>query len=365
MIEVDSALNVELGERSYPIYIGDDLLSNTFLLQKCISSEQVIIVTNETIAPLYLDKLLSALHVDHLHHIVLPDGEQYKNLDSMRRIYDELIALKCNRDVSLVALGGGVIGDMTGFAAATYQRGVKFVQLPTTLLAQVDSSVGGKTGVNHPGGKNMIGAFYQPGAVVIDLLTLQSLPDREYRAGLAEVIKYGLISDLPFLKWLNLNMDKLLQRDSEALHYAIQRSCECKAKVVAEDEKEAGLRAILNFGHTFGHAIETATHYNTWLHGEAVGFGMSMALDFSQKLGYLSEQENHFAKSIIIAAGLPQSIPNDTLGVDQMLDLMALDKKVSRGELRLVLLRGLGDAMLTSDFDPLLLRESMSFSLCV
>ena len=260
----------------------------------------------------------------------------------------------------LVALGGGVVGDMVGFAAATYQRGVQFVQVPTTLLAQVDSSVGGKTGVNHPAGKNMIGAFYQPKAVLIDTDVLTSLPDREFRAGLAEVIKYGLIADSQFLEWIAQNIDKLLSRDSKALQYAIKRSCEIKAQVVAADEREGGLRAILNFGHTFGHAIEAATHYKVWLHGEAVACGMVMALDFSQRLGLIARQDVEKGVAVIRAAGLPDRPPAEMSDGAQMLELMALDKKVLAGKVRLVLLRSIGDAFVSSDFDSQLLAETIA-----
>ena len=353
------SLSVDLGDRSYPIIIGAGLLDDAQLVQSYLGGEQKFVVTNDTVAPLYLKQLQQSIgDVSKLAHI-LPDGEQFKNLASMEQIYSELLAKKCSRDVTLVALGGGVVGDMTGFAAATYQRGVSFIQVPTTLLAQVDSSVGGKTGVNHPSGKNMIGAFYQPRAVLIDTDTLATLPEREFRAGLAEVIKYGLICDQEFLAWLATNMPKLVQRDAAALQFAIHRSCGCKAGVVAADETESGVRAILNFGHTFGHAVETATHYQQWLHGEAVGFGMLVALDFSHRSGFLSAQDFQMGSDVIHAAGLPSKAPDSIQGAQQILDLMAVDKKVKQGKLRLVLLRELGGAFVTANFDVELLEKTI------
>ena len=277
-------LNLDLGERSYPIFIGNGLLQDKALLASSVKGNKVLIVSNETVAPLYMDTVAESLGQFNPVRVILPDGEQYKNLEYLNRIFDSLLENRCDRDVTLVALGGGVIGDMTGFAAACYQRGVNFVQIPTTLLAQVDSSVGGKTGVNHPLGKNMIGAFYQPKAVFIDIDTLATLPDTELSAGLAEVIKYGLIIDADFFYWLQKNMQKMVKRNNEALTHAIRRSCEIKADVVARDEREGGVRALLNLGHTFGHAIEASQGYGKWLHGEAVAAGMVMAADLSHRL---------------------------------------------------------------------------------
>ncbi len=340
-------LTVELGARSYPIYIGAGLLTQAPLWTD-ILSKKTLVVTNDTIAPLYLEHIQKQL--PKAEGLILPDGEVHKTLTTTSLIYDRLLAGNYNRDCCLVALGGGVIGDITGFAAATYQRGVDFIQIPTTLLAQVDSSVGGKTGVNHPQGKNMIGAFHQPRLVLADTDTLATLPERELAAGLAEVIKYGLIRDTEFLAWLESNMPRLLQRDPEALAYAITRSCENKAQVVAADERESGQRALLNLGHTFGHAIEAALGYGKWLHGEAVGAGMCMAADLSQRLGWLTDAERERAVALITAAGLPTVAPGG-LTRDQMLELMAGDKKVLAGKLRLVLLRGLGNAVVSAEFD--------------
>jgi len=282
-------LQVQLGERSYPIYIGSGLLDQADLLTQHIKSKQVLVVTNETIAPLYLDKILKNLTGYSVETVILPDGEQFKTLDFVNKIFDKLLASKFSRNATLIALGGGVIGDMGGFAAACYQRGIAFVQIPTTLLAQVDSSVGGKTGVNHPLGKNMIGAFYQPQAVLADADVLDTLDDRQLSAGLAEVIKYGLISDVEFFEWLELNIDALLTRDKKALAFAIERSCINKAQVVAEDETETGVRATLNLGHTFGHAIETGMGYGAYLHGEAVAIGTCQAADLSRRKGWLND----------------------------------------------------------------------------
>lgn len=351
---------VDLGERSYDISIGAGLLKNTQWLDGVFSDRQLFLVTNQTIAELYLADLETALSGRVLGQVVLPDGEQYKNLATMGLIYDALLTAKANRDITLVALGGGVIGDMTGFAAATYQRGVDFIQIPTTLLAQVDSSVGGKTGVNHAAGKNMVGAFHQPQSVIIDTQSLVTLPKRELIAGLAEVIKYGLIADREFLDWLQQNMGSLLARDPSALQFAISRSCQNKARVVALDEKESGIRATLNLGHTFGHAIETAMSYSNWLHGEAVGIGMIIAADFSYRLGLLSEDDFSYARSIILDAGLPATIPDGLMSVSEMLSLMSVDKKVKRGQLRLVLLKQLGEAYLDADFSMDLLRATLA-----
>ncbi len=341
-------LPLDLGGRSYPIYIGSGLLSQADLLKKHIAGSRVAIVTNETVAPLYLAKVRDHLSALRPLEVILPDGEQYKTLEVLNRIFDALLAARCDRRTTLIALGGGVIGDMAGFAAACYQRGVPFIQVPTTLLAQVDSSVGGKTGVNHPLGKNMIGAFYQPRAVIIDTDTLDTLPDRELASGLAEVIKYGLIRDPEFFAWLEANLDKLLARDAEALAFAIHRSCRNKAEVVAADERESGVRATLNLGHTFGHAIETGLGYGDWLHGEAIAAGMAMAADLSRRLGWLTAAETARIEKLIKRARLPVRAPG-SLSPARFLDLMAVDKKVLDGRLRLVLLRHLGEAVVTDE----------------
>ena len=326
----------------------------------------MLIVSNETIAPIYMQKLSDALQDasgNEPDQLVLPDGEQYKSLAVLEAVFDTLLEKRHNRTTTLVALGGGVVGDMTGFAAASYQRGDRFVQVPTTLLAQVDSSVGGKTGVNHPQGKNMIGAFHQPTSVIIDTRTLDTLPDRELRAGVAEVIKYGLICDAEFFDWLEKNIDRLMSREQAALEYAIARSCENKARVVAADERESCIRAILNLGHTFGHAIETATEYKTWLHGEAVGCGMVMAVDLSCRSGLVSQQDFERARQLIDAAGLPLVPPPGLPDVDGMVALMGLDKKAVNGKLRLILLKAIGDAFVSnagSDFKVELLRETLA-----
>lgn len=337
-------LRVSLGDRSYPIHIGTGLLSRPELLESAVRGRQVLIVSNETVAPLYIDRLGALLPGQTVARCILPDGEQFKDLHHLERIFGELLRQRFNRDCTLVALGGGVIGDMTGFAAASYQRGVDFIQVPTTLLAQVDSSVGGKTGVNHALGKNMIGAFKQPSTVLIDTDVLRTLPDREFRAGLAEVIKYGLIRDLPFLLWLEARLPDLLAREPEALAEAIRRSCENKAAVVAADELEQNdVRVLLNLGHTFGHAIETGMGYGVWLHGEAVATGMLMAADLSCRLGWLAPSDVERVRRLLDRAGLPVVPP--PLSADDFLGLMAVDKKVKDGQLRLVLLKGLGNAV--------------------
>ena len=348
-------LSVDLGSRSYPIYIGQDVLSGP-IVPSAVRGKQALIVTNETIAPLYRDRLSETLSGKELTTLVLPDGERYKTLEYLAKIFDALIENKHDRTTTLVALGGGVIGDMTGYAAASYQRGVDFIQVPTTLLAQVDSSVGGKTAVNHPQGKNMIGAFYQPQAVFIDTDTLSSLPEREFAAGMAEVIKYGLIADPEFLTWLEDNMAALLSRDMAAVGEAIRISCQTKASIVARDETEQGVRAILNLGHTFGHAVEAAQHYRDWLHGEAVAAGMVMAARFSQQLGWLEPQHVDRVCTLIERAGLPTHVPS-TIGTESFLSYMGLDKKVLNGKLRLVLLKALGSAVVTDEFPSALLRE--------
>ncbi|WP_370979920.1 3-dehydroquinate synthase [Agaribacterium sp. ZY112] len=345
-------LRVDLGDRSYPIFIQSGLLANTDLLASYLS-KQILIVTNETVAPLYGEGLRVALATRSdltVELLALPDGESYKNLDTLSLIFDRLLELRFNRNATLLALGGGVVGDMCGFAAACYQRGVNFVQVPTTVLSQVDSSVGGKTGVNHPLGKNMIGAFYQPQAVLIDLDVLDSLPSRELSAGLAEVIKYGLIYDESFFEWLEVNMPKLIALDKTALEYAIEESCAIKARVVAQDEREGGLRAILNLGHTFGHAIEAHQGYGKWLHGEAVAVGMLMALDLSVRLGWIERAVLVRARALNEAANLPVDGPSN-MSPDDYLGYMAVDKKVLDKKLRLVLLSELGKALVTEDFD--------------
>jgi len=353
-------LHVELGSRSYPIHIGPNLMGQVDLLLPHLARKQVAIVTNTTVAPLYLQPLVETLQRVGVSvvPIVLPDGEQYKNASTLNLIYDALLQNRCERRTTLIALGGGVIGDLTGFAAATFLRGVPFIQMPTTLLSQVDSSVGGKTGINHPMGKNMIGAFYQPKLVLADTDTLRTLPPRELSAGLAEVIKYGLIRDADFFLWLERNIEKLMELDTAALSYAIYRSCQNKAEVVATDEHETGERALLNLGHTFGHAIENAMGYGVWLHGEAVAAGTILAAKFSQRMGWISEADVSRIIAIFKAANLPVSAPD--LGVEKYLDLMGLDKKVLDGKIRLVLLKGIGKSVVCSDYDRALLREVLA-----
>ena len=340
-------LQVELGERSYPIEIGPSLLNDRERIARLITGKQVAVVTNTTVAPLYLQGFSQTLKDagKSVLEIVLPDGEEEKNWASLMQIFDRLLSAKCDRKTTLIALGGGVIGDLTGFAASAYMRGVPFVQIPTTLLAQVDSSVGGKTGINHPLGKNMIGAFYQPQAVIADTMTLHSLPERELSAGLAEVIKYGAVIDAEFFKWIEANIGKLMARDNAALAYAIRRSCELKADVVRQDEREGGLRAILNFGHTFGHAIESGLGYGKWLHGEAVGCGMVMAADLSHRLGHISAVDKERVSALVRAAGLPTEAPN--LGAGRWLELMQIDKKNEDGQIKFILMKPLGGHLIT------------------
>ncbi|MBI3094506.1 MAG: 3-dehydroquinate synthase [Rhodocyclales bacterium] len=345
-------LNVALAERSYPILIGGGLLSRADEILAHLRIPRIALVSNTTVAPLYLEVLAAGLEKVGVGvtPIILPDGEVHKTWESLNLIYDALLAARCDRGTTVVALGGGVIGDLAGFAAATYQRGVPFIQIPTTLLSQVDSSVGGKTGINHPRGKNMVGAFWQPKLVLADTDTLRTLPDRELSAGMAEVIKYGLIRDLPFLGWLEANMDGLMARDGELLAHAIERSCANKAEVVAADEFETakdGGRALLNLGHTFGHAIETGMGYGAWLHGEAVAAGTLMAAELSQRLGWLAPADVERIRALLLRAGLPLSAPD--LGAARYLELMSHDKKVIAGSLRLILLRSLGDAVTTAD----------------
>jgi 3-dehydroquinate synthase len=350
-------ITVKLGSRAYPIFIGANYLSDASLLADIVAKKKVCVVTNTTVSALYADKVTALLGGNIEALVVLADGEQYKNLASIERIFDAALEHKLNRSSIFVALGGGVIGDMTGFAAACYQRGIDFIQIPTTLLSQVDSSVGGKTGVNHVLGKNMIGAFHQPKAVIIDTDTLKTLPSRELAAGLAEVIKYGLIADADFFSWLEANIEALNACNAESLTYAIQRSCEIKAGVVAEDEFETtGRRAILNLGHTFGHAIETHQGYGSWLHGEAVAVGMVMAVDLSYRLGWLAEDILLRTKALITKAHLPVFAPNN-MTVDDFIKVMAVDKKNIHGEVRLILLTALGSAIITDDYNSALMRQ--------
>ena len=339
------SITVELGERTYPIFIGSGLLGGGFDLSAHVRGPDWLVVTNETVEPLYLDALVANLTGKQVRVISLPDGEAYKTLETVEDILDTLVENSANRDTTVVALGGGVVGDIAGFAAACYMRGVDFIQVPTTLLAQVDSSVGGKTGVNHASGKNLIGAFHQPRAVLIDTDTLKTLPDRELKAGLAEVIKYGAIVDADFFAWIEDNLEALIARDVEALAAAIQRSCELKAAIVAEDERESGRRAILNFGHTFGHAIEHCQGYGEWLHGEAVAAGMVMAAQLSAEDAAMAVR----IETLLQRAGLPTQPPS--IAATDFMAAMGMDKKVQQKQLRFVLLRTLGDAFVSSDYD--------------
>ncbi|MEE8320580.1 MAG: 3-dehydroquinate synthase [Gammaproteobacteria bacterium] len=352
-------VTVDLGNRSYPIYIGGDLLSHTDLFCNNIAGKQVMVITNETIAPLFLERLMGNLTGFRAESMIIPDGESYKSLETVNSIITRLLEERFSRNSTLIALGGGVVGDITGFAAASYQRGIPFIQVPTTLLAQVDSSVGGKTGVNHRLGKNMIGAFHQPHAVIADTEVLNSLNDRELSAGLAEVIKYGLIRDSVFFDWLEANMELILERDTEALTHVIACSCLNKAEVVSEDEKESGVRALLNLGHTFGHAIETGLNYRDWLHGEAVACGMIMAAELSSRMGLLEGVDVERIRALLCRAHLPVKYP-DSLKPGQLLDSMAIDKKARDGVINLVLLRGIGDAFVTNQLDNDALRSVLS-----
>lgn len=356
--------NVDFGERSYPIYIGEDLLDRGELLRKHIPGKTALIVTNDTIAPLYLERCIAAITGDgtiKVECVLLPDGEEHKTVDVLSKIWNKALECRLDRKTTFVALGGGVVGDMTGFAAASYQRGVHFIQVPTTVMAQVDSSVGGKTGVNHPLGKNMIGAFYQPQCVLIDTKSLNTLPDRELASGISEIIKYGLIRDADLFLWLEENMEKLLSRDPEAFKYAIQRSCANKAEVVAEDEKEGGVRATLNLGHTFGHAIEAASGYGTWLHGEAVGTGILMASYMSKRLGWIDADLDERIQDLVKRAKLP-IVPPKEMTPDQFKSYMSVDKKVQDGKVRLILLKGpLGNCVITGDYDPEALNETLEY----
>ena len=351
-MHINHRLEVDLGDRSYPIFIGTDLLAAAEIFEQHIHGRSVLIVSNSTVAPLYLDAVQQALDDAGIRRdeIILEDGEQYKTMASVESVIDLLLTRRHDRRTTLIALGGGVIGDIAGFAASIYQRGVNFIQIPTTLLAQVDSSVGGKTGVNHPLGKNMIGAFFQPQCVIADIDTLNTLPARELSAGLAEVIKYGLICDADFFNWLESNIAGLLKLDQELLAQAVMVSCQDKARVVELDEREAGLRAILNLGHSFGHAIETVKGYGNWLHGEAVAAGMVMAIDLSIREGWIDEDVRQRTVALLQQAGLPVTPPGD-ITIEQYLETMSIDKKAVDGKINLVLLRAMGDAFLTADYN--------------
>ena len=342
-------VDVELGSRAYPVYIGSGLIARPELIVPFIRGGRTAVVTNTTVAPLYIERLAASLTASGLDvvRIVLPDGEVYKNWETLNVIFDRLLEARCGRQTTLIALGGGVIGDLAGFAAATYQRGVPFLQVPTTLLAQVDSSVGGKTAINHPRGKNMIGAFHQPLAVLADVDTLATLPERELRAGLAEVIKNGLIRDLGFFEWIEANIGQLLARNTEALVHAVRRSCEIKAEIVTLDERETGPRALLNLGHTFGHAIETAMGYGAWLHGEAVAAGMAMAADLSHRLGSLGEDDVRRVVALLKRTGLPVTVSG--ISAPRFIELMSVDKKAAAGRIRFILLHRLGSAVIQAD----------------
>ncbi len=351
-MQLDHTLSVDLGERSYPIYIGSGLLGSDSPIADHIAGSSVLIVSNTTVAPLYLEQLRQALEASSVRQdeIILDDGEQYKTLASTETIIDLLLRQRHDRRTTLIALGGGVIGDIAGFAASIYQRGINFIQMPTTLLSQVDSSVGGKTGVNHPLGKNMIGAFYQPQCVIADIDSFATLPARELAAGMAEVIKYGLIYDAGFFEWLEQNIGDLMTGDADLLAQAVLVSCQIKARVVEQDEREAGLRAILNLGHTFGHAIEAVMGYGKWLHGEAVAAGMVMAIDLSIRQGWIDESVRQRSIELLRKAALPVAPPDD-MNANQFLDAMAIDKKAVDGQIKLVLLRALGEAFVSGDYD--------------
>mgnify|MGYP001600868113 CR=1 FL=1 len=342
-------LNLDLGEKSYPIYIGQDLLTQQELLTQHIYGKQVMIVTNTTVSPLYLDKVKSLLNSFKVAEVILPDGEQYKTLETVSLIFDALLENRFDRSCTLIALGGGVVGDMTGFAASSYQRGVDFIQIPTTLLSQVDSSVGGKTGVNHPLGKNMIGAFHQPRCVVIDVDTLDTLDDRQFSAGMAEVIKYGLLGNITFLEFLQTNIAKLMVRDKTLIIQAVYQSCADKADIVAQDELESGKRALLNLGHTFGHAIENTLGYGVFLHGEAISVGMLMAAKMSELMGDLSDQEVFKVKDLLEKSNLPVSV-NGKITALEFLSAMSVDKKVIDGNIRLILMKKLGKSYITDAY---------------
>ena len=343
-------VNINFDDRSYAIKISSGLLGRGEELLPWIRGNQVFIVTNEVVAPLYLEKVKRALSGKDISEIILADGEQTKSLQTTEKIFDQMLAIPLDRSVTVIALGGGVIGDMAGFAAACYQRGVPFIQIPTTLLSQVDSSVGGKTAVNHARGKNMIGAFYQPQRVIADTSTLATLDARQFSSGVAEVIKYGMINDAGFFQWLEKNINAVMQQNTQALEYVIEQSCSNKAKIVEQDERESGIRALLNLGHTFGHAIETATGYSKWLHGEAIALGLVMAAYMSWTQGWISEQDVQRVIALLSKAGLSVE-PVDDVSADELKSLMRLDKKVQAGKVRLVLLKSIGEAFITSDYD--------------
>lgn len=353
-------VTVSLGERSYPIHIGEQLLDRAELIAAQLPRRKVAIVTNTTVAPLYLSRVQATLETAGVEAlpVILPDGEAFKTAATLNLVFDALLTARCDRKTTVIALGGGVVGDIAGFAAAVYLRGVPFIQIPTTLLAQVDSSVGGKTGINHPLGKNMIGAFYQPRLVLADYGTLATLPDRELAAGIAEVIKYGLIRDRAFFEWLEANMDRLTAREPAALAFAIRRSCEAKAEVVSADEREAGARALLNLGHTFGHAIEAGLGYGAWLHGEAVAAGTMLAADLSCRLGLLDDRDVERLRRLYQGAGLPVVAPD--LGAERYLELMEVDKKAEGGRIRFVLLKSIGAAFVTGDVPGAVLEDVLS-----
>jgi len=351
------SLRVELGSRSYPIHIGAGLMGRAELYRPHLGAGGVAIVTNAVVAPLYLPRLREALAGARVIDVVVPDGEQAKDWPTLDRVFDAMLAARLGRDGLVIALGGGVVGDLAGFAAAVYQRGIPFVQVPTTLLAQVDSSVGGKTAINHARGKNMIGAFHQPLAVIADVSALDTLPDRELRAGLAEVIKHAVALDVPFLEWLEANVEKLLHRESLALSYAVRRCCELKAGIVSADERESGVRALLNFGHTFGHAIEAATGYGAWLHGEAISAGMVMASELSVRAGLISKPDAARVKALLARSGLPVAGP--AIAPERLIELMAGDKKAAAGKVRFVLLEAVGRAALLGGIDERMVREAI------
>jgi 3-dehydroquinate synthase len=349
-------LELELGERSYPIHIGSQLIDRADLYKKHLKGSFTAVVTNQTVAPLYADRVVKTLESlgQKVRLVVLPDGEVYKTWETLQKIFDALLESGADRKSTLIALGGGVIGDMTGFAAASYMRGIRFIQVPTTLLSQVDSSVGGKTGINHPLGKNMIGAFYQPQAVIADLDTLKTLPPKELAAGLAEVVKHGAIADANFFSWIEKNIEPLNACEPKAMEHAVQRSCEIKSQIVALDEKEGGVRATLNFGHTFGHAIEAGMGYGEWLHGEAVGCGMVLAADLSVRTGRLTKDDYQRIKNLVTALKLPSAPPK--LGVSRYIDLMSVDKKAEGGEVRYILLDGIGRSTIKTVDEPLVVQ---------
>jgi len=362
-MEHNHTLTVELGDRSYPIFIGNDLLRQPELLCRYVKGNTALIVSNTTIAPLYLEQIKTNLDSQNIQHdcVILEDGEQFKTLEAVQTIITMLLEKKHNRQTTLIALGGGVVGDITGFAASAYQRGVNFIQIPTTTVSQVDSSVGGKTGVNHILGKNMIGAFHQPQCVIADISTLNTLPDREFSAGLAEVIKYGLIHDAKFFNWLEQNITKLMARDRDTIAQTILVSCQTKANIVSIDERESGIRAILNLGHTFGHAIEATMGYGNWLHGEAVATGMVMAVDLSYRQQWIDDSLRQRTKDLLQKANLPVTSPTN-MTVDQYMSAMSIDKKVINGTIQFILLKGLGEAIVTSNYNPDSLKETLTHS---